>query len=164
MRVYVFFASQWVPADLETTFAFFSDAGNLEALTPPLLRFRIRTPLPIEMRQGALIDYDLRLHGLPVRWRTRIDRWERGRAFEDRQLSGPYAHWVHLHTFEAAAGGTRLCDRVEYSLPFEPFSYPAHRLYVLPTIERIFAYRRQVIAARFGGDGRETPPGEARAR
>lgn len=152
MRTHVLTASQWVPARLDAAFAFFADAANLEAITPPLLRFQILTPLPIEMREGARIDYRLRLHGLPVRWRTRIDRWEPGVAFVDRQLSGPYAQWVHLHTFEPERGGTRLGDRVEYALPLDPLSRPAHALYVRPTIERIFAHRRDVIARVLGPD------------
>jgi ligand-binding SRPBCC domain-containing protein len=159
MRVHVLAATQWVPTDLDTTFAFFADAANLEALTPPLLRFRIRTPLPIAMRAGALIEYDLALHGVPVRWRTRIDEWTPGVAFVDTQLAGPYARWVHRHTFARVAGGTLLGDRVEYALPLDPLSRPVHALYVRPTIERIFAFRRAEIARRFGGEGREAPPG-----
>lgn len=144
--------TQWVPLPLERTFAFFADAANLEAITPPMLRFRILTPLPIEMREGARIDYQLRLHGIPVRWRTRIDRWEPGVAFVDRQLSGPYAKWVHLHTFEPARGGTRIGDRVEYALACDPWSRPALALYVRPSVEHIFAHRRRVIAERLGRD------------
>lgn len=158
MRVHTFEARQWVPTPLDETFAFFADAANLEALTPPLLRFRIRTPLPIVMREGALIEYDLTLHRLPVRWRTRIDVWQRGVRFVDTQLSGPYARWVHLHTFAPQAGGTLLGDRVEYALPLDPLSRPAHPLYVRPTIKRIFAFRRAEIARRFGGGGHVTPP------
>jgi hypothetical protein len=154
---HVLTTSQWVPADVATCFAFFADAGNLERITPPFLHFRIRTPLPITMREGALIEYDLRLHGMPVRWRTRIDRWEPGRAFVDRQLSGPYTRWVHLHTFTPERGGTRLDDRVEYLLPLDPLSRPVHALYVRPTVERIFAHRHQVITEVFGADATATP-------
>jgi hypothetical protein len=152
MRTHVFEVAQWVGAPLPETFEFFADAANLEAITPPFLRFAIVTPLPIAMREGALIEYRLRLHGLPVRWLTRIEEWTPGRGFVDRQLRGPYALWVHRHTFDACDGGTRVRDRVDYALPLDPLSRPAHGLYVRPTIERIFAHRREVIARVLGGE------------
>src|SRR3712207_2633515 len=79
-----------VPAPIGETFAFFSNAANLQRLTPPWINFRIRTPLPIEMREGALIDYQIALYGVPIPWRTRIDAWDLGVRFIDRQLAGPY--------------------------------------------------------------------------
>ena len=156
MNVHRYEAHQWVEAPLEQAFGFFADAANLEAITPPFLNFRILTPLPVEMRVGARIDYRIALYGLPMVWKTRIERWEPGAAFIDRQLSGPYAQWIHLHQFESVAGGTQLYDRVDYALPLDPLSRPAHPMFVRPTIERIFAYRRRVIAQRFGGAGRES--------
>ena len=143
---------QWVPKGLEETFAFFSDATNLETITPAFMGFEIRTPRPIEMRAGTLIEYRIRLLGVPMPWLTRIDHWEPGRLFVDRQLRGPYARWVHLHTFAAERGGTRLGDRVEYALPFDPLSRPAHVLYARPMVERIFDHRRMVITERFGSE------------
>ena len=152
MHTHALERTQWVPASVDETFDFFADAANLESITPPWLHFRILTPLPISMHEGRLIEYRLRLHGLPVFWRTRISRWEPGVAFVDEQLRGPYAKWVHLHTFVAERGGTRLGDRVEYALPLDPLSRPAHPLYVRPLVERIFDHRHHVIAARFGHD------------
>ena len=87
MHTHLFERTQWVPASIDETFAFFADAANLESITPPWLHFRILTPLPIDMREGALIEYQLKLHGLPVHWRTRISRWEPGVAFIDEQLA-----------------------------------------------------------------------------
>ena len=103
-----------------------------------------------EQREGTRIDYRLRLHGVPIRWRARIDRWEPDRAFVDRQRAGPYAQWIHLHTFTTADGGTRIRDRVDYVVPPDPLSRPVGALFVRPTVERIFAHRRGVIAARLG--------------
>uniref|UniRef100_A0A832MII4 CDP-paratose 2-epimerase n=1 Tax=Eiseniibacteriota bacterium TaxID=2212470 RepID=A0A832MII4_UNCEI len=163
MRVHVFRSEQWVPRGLDETFAFFADARNLEAITPPFLRFRILTPGPIEMREGTLIDYALRLHGVPLRWRTRIDAWRPGQSFTDRQVRGPYARWVHLHTFEPARGGTWVRDRVEYALPLDPLSRPVHALLVRPDVERIFAYRRDVIARTLGAASARRPGGAAPA-
>lgn len=152
MREHLLETRQWVPVPPAEAFAFFADAANLETITPAFLRFEILTALPIEMRVGALIEYRLRLHGIPVHWRTRIDRWEPGVAFVDRQLSGPYAKWEHLHTFEAVRGGTLLGDRVAYALALDPLSRLAHGTYVRPSIERIFAHRRQVVARILGAD------------
>lgn len=148
--VHVLSSRQWIPAPLEECFAFFSDAANLEALTPPFLSFKILTPPPIEMRVGALIDYRIRLMGVPMPWRTRIDEWQPGRGFVDTQLRGPYARWVHRHTFTPADGGTWVKDEVEYALPFAPLSAPAHALFVRPQLRAIFAYRRQAIARLLG--------------
>jgi len=149
VKVHVLERSQWVPAPVAETFAFFTDAANLQAITPPWLHFRILTPLPLETRDGTLLDYVLSLHGLPVRWRTLIRDWREGAEFTDEQVRGPYARWVHRHTFRAERGGTRLGDRVEYALPFDPLSRPVHPLYVRPLVERIFDFRGEVITRRF---------------
>jgi len=96
---------QVVAADIKGTFAFFSNAANLDAITPPSLGFTILTPLPIVMRQGALIEYRLSLLGMPIHWLTRIDEWTPGRSFTDTQIRGPYAHWVHRHSFSPHRDG-----------------------------------------------------------
>ena len=107
MRERVLEREQVVPTPIERAFDFYSDAGNLERITPPWLRFRMVTPAPIEMREGALLEYRLVLHGIPVRWRTRIESWEPPVRFVDAQLRGPYALWHHTHEFEPdGSGGT----------------------------------------------------------
>lgn len=141
---------QWVGADIERTFAFFSNAANLETITPPYLHFRILTPLPIEIREGALIEYRIRLFGAPVHWLTRIEEWQPGRSFTDVQVRGPYALWVHRHRFTAREGGTLVEDHVEYRVPGTPLSAPVHSLFVRPTVERIFAHRRRAIERILG--------------
>ncbi len=128
---------------LVETFAFFSDAGNLERLTPPWLNFRILTPRPIAMGVGTLIDYRIVLYGVPIPWRTRIDVWEPGVRFVDRQLSGPYLWWHHEHRFDAAEGGTRVTDHVEY-LPRMRWVSSG---FVRRDVERIFAYRQEALPA-----------------
>jgi ligand-binding SRPBCC domain-containing protein len=134
-------------------FAFFADAANLEAITPPWLRFRILTPQPIAMRPGAPIEYRLRLHGLPIRWKTEITAWEPPFRFVDRQLSGPYRQWVHEHTFEARDGGTLMRDRVDYAVPGWLLEPLIDAWVVGPDVRRIFAYRRERMRQRFGGEG-----------
>ena len=136
---------QVVAQDADQAFAFFADAFNLEAITPPWLRFRILTPRPIAMREGALIDYRLSLHRVPCRWHTRIDAWEPGRRFVDRQISGPFGVWEHTHTFEAVRGGTLIRDHVVYRMPLGPLGEIGRRVLIGRDLERIFDYRREAI-------------------
>lgn len=132
---------QVLRAPIDRVFAFFADAGNLEAITPPFLKFRILTPRPIPMHEGALIDYALKLHGVPIRWRTRINAWEPGKRFVDEQIKGPYLLWVHEHTFTPTAdGGTLVRDHVQYRVPGGAL---ANRLFVRGQLDRIFAYRSE---------------------
>jgi len=138
-----------LPRPIDEVFAFFADAQNLQRITPPELAFRILTPPPVEVREGALIDYRLRLFGVPFGWRTRISRWEPPLRFVDEQLRGPYRSWIHLHEFEASGDGTRMTDRVEYRLPGHPFAGPVLPL-VRRQLDRIFRYRAGVIREILG--------------
>jgi ligand-binding SRPBCC domain-containing protein len=139
--------SQRLDVPAERAFAFYGDARNLEAITPPWLRFRVTSAPPGQLHGGALIEYRLRLHGVPVRWRTRIVVWEPPVRFVDVQLSGPYALWEHTHTFEpAAGGGLEIRDRVRYRIPLGPLGDLAHALFVRRDLERIFDYRRDAVA------------------
>jgi ligand-binding SRPBCC domain-containing protein len=147
MRVHVLEREQRIPAPPEDVFPFFEDAGNLEAITPPFLGFRVVTPRPIDMRAGALIEYRLRLHGLPVRWRTRIESFDPPRVFADVQLAGPYRLWHHTHVFEPdGRGGTVMRDRVRYALPLGPAGAVGHALFVRRDLRRIFDFRHQAVA------------------
>jgi ligand-binding SRPBCC domain-containing protein len=137
--------AQLVPLSADEAFSFFADAYNLEAITPPWLRFRILTPRPIAMGAGALIDYRLSLHRVPCRWHTRIDSWIPGRRFVDRQVSGPFSRWEHTHTFESQAHGTLIRDLVVYRMPLGPLGALAHRVLIRRDLERIFDYRRAAI-------------------
>lgn len=132
----------------DEVFAFFADARNLEALTPPLLHFRVVTPEPIVMGRGTLIRYRLRVHGVPVSWLTAITRWEPPHRFVDEQLTGPYALWRHTHTFEATDdGATLMRDVVRYRVGFGPLGGLANALLVRRDIEAIFDFRAQQIPA-----------------
>ncbi len=148
MRVHTLQRGQIVGADLDEVFAFFAHARNLEHLTPPWLHFEVLTPEPIAMCEGTLIDYRLRLHRLPIRWHTRIERWEAPRAFVDRQLRGPYRLWHHRHEFTPVPGGTLVRDHVHYALPLGPFGTVAAGL-VRRDLRAIFDYRQARVAARF---------------
>ena len=130
----------------QDVFPFFADAGNLERITPPWLGFSIETPEPIDMRQGALIDYRLKLHGLPLSWHTEIALWDPPHRFVDVQLSGPYRLWHHTHTFEPDGEGTLIRDVVRYALPFGPLGEIAHRVLVRRDLDRIFDFRVEEVA------------------
>lgn len=140
---------QFIPRTREEVFAFFVEASNLEALTPNFLRFRILTPRPIHMHPGTLIDYELQLFRLPLRWRTCIETFDPPQRFTDIQLTGPYQRWHHLHEFFEVSGGTLMLDQVDYALPLGILGKVAHACFVRRTLERIFDYRYQRLTGVF---------------
>jgi ligand-binding SRPBCC domain-containing protein len=146
MAIHVLKREQLLPGPPQAVFPFFGDALNLEAITPPWLGFRVVTPEPIEMAPGTLIEYRLKLHGVPIRWRTTIAVWDPPRRFVDVQLSGPYRMWHHTHDFSPTPdGGTRMTDTVRYALPLGPLGELAHRLLVRRDLERIFDFRQNEV-------------------
>lgn len=150
MHTYTLQREQRLSGTPEQVFAFFGDARNLEAMTPPLLQFRMITPDPITMGAGTQLRYRLKVRGLPVSWLTLIQEWEPPHRFVDEQLEGPYALWHHTHTFEPDGdGGTVMRDVVRYALPLGGLGEVAHRFVVRPDLERIFDYRAEAVAARF---------------
>lgn len=160
MRVREFQCELWLPLSPEELFPFFADAGNLDAITPAWLHFRIVTQGPIELRAGAVIDYRLRVRGLPLRWRTRINVWEPPHRFVDEQVRGPYRQWIHTHTFEPRDGGALCRDVVSYAVAFD---WLAHDLFLRRDIEKIFAFRQKALSATFGpGDNSNVHPAPPR--
>ena len=147
MKIRHFESELWLPRPRNEVFAFFADAANLDAITPPWVKFRTITPGPIEMRTGTLIDHRLRIRGLPIRWRTKITAWEPPARFVDEQIRGPYRLWIHEHLFEERDGGTLVVDRVRYAVPFD---FIVHPLLVRRDVERIFAWRTECLKRRFG--------------
>ncbi len=114
MREFTFHTELWLPRGRDEVFPFFAEARNLEAITPPWLNFEVLTPAPVAMRAGALIEYRIRVHGIPIRWRTEIVEWNAPHRFVDVQLRGPYTLWHHTHTFEGRGGGSLCLDDVRY--------------------------------------------------
>lgn len=146
MKQYLFEAEVWLPRPLSDVFAFFAEAHNLETLTPPWLHFEVLTPAPIVMGEGTLIDYKIRVHGVPIRWRTEITEWRPPHRFADRQLRGPYSVWDHTHTFEERDGGTLCMDKVLYRPRGGAL---VNWLFVRRDVENIFAYRQKRMAEIF---------------
>ncbi len=150
MTVHLLTRAQRLSGSPDAVFPFFAAARNLEAITPPWLGFQVRTPEPIAMAPGTLIAYRLKLHGVPLRWLTRIEEWEPGVRFVDAQVRGPYALWHHTHEFEAVAGPngepqTLMRDTVRYALPLGPLGEIARRAFVARDLARIFDFRAQAV-------------------
>ncbi|MBT4502098.1 MAG: SRPBCC family protein [Gemmatimonadetes bacterium] len=143
-RPHILETSMTLPLPREQVFAFFADAGNLERITPPNLHFEILAGRNILITEGMLIDYKLRLLGVPFAWQSRISRWEPPAIFVDEQLRGPYDLWIHTHTFTEEDGVTTIADRVQYRLPLWPLGEIALPLVRLQ-LRHIFAYRQRII-------------------
>jgi ligand-binding SRPBCC domain-containing protein len=149
-QTYRLVRTQLIPRPLAEVFPFFADAGNLEAITPPWLHFRILTPRPIQITSGALIDYRIRVLGIPLKWRTRIDAFEPPHRFTDTQVRGPYKLWLHTHEFEETPDGTLMTDRVDYQLSLGPIGWMARVLFVRRQLEQIFDFRYEAVERLLG--------------
>ena len=150
MREFEFTSSVRLARPLSEVFPFFSDARNLEALTPPWLRFEVLTPRSIEMKPGALIDYRLKVRGIPMSWRSEITVWEPPYRFVDEQRNGPYSLWIHEHRFREEDGETICEDKIRYAVPGGAL---VNALFVKRDVEKIFAFRRAAMLRLFGEGG-----------
>lgn len=149
MKERKFLSTIWIPVPIETAFAFFSKAENLDRITPGWLHFEIVTTLPIEMGAGTLLDYRLKLHGIPVKWRTEIVEWNPPSHFVDLQLRGPYQKWVHTHNFFERDNGTVVEDIVNYAVPGFFLESLINKYLIEPDLNRIFEYRRMQLGKIF---------------
>jgi hypothetical protein len=149
MHTYTLDQTQWIDRPIDEVFRFFSDAKNLEAITPPWVGFKILSMSTPEIEQGTRIGYRIRVHGLPLSWLTEITEWNPPYHFADVQLRGPYSLWHHTHQFEAHGERTLMTDHVRYSLPFGPIGRIAHTLMVRRDVEQIFTHRRRAIDEYF---------------
>jgi ligand-binding SRPBCC domain-containing protein len=160
VKVHVLERTQLLPGTPEEVFPFFADARNLEAITPPLLRFSVVTPEPIEMGVGTFIQYRLGFHHVPVTWHTSIQAWDPPHRFVDVQVRGPFALWHHTHRFTPAPSDPRatlMTDTVRYAVGFGFAGEIAHRVLVRRDLESIFDFRRQELPRLLPGTGRTGP-------
>jgi len=147
MKTFQIDRETWLPCTIDEVFPFFADASNLSVLTPDWLQFQVVSEIPVEMAVDTRIDYRIRLHGIPLKWTSRISHWEPPLFFVDEQVRGPYRLWIHEHRFEAADGGTRVWDHVRYGVWG---GRVVNRLMVEPDLERIFQFRADRLHQRFG--------------
>ena len=148
-KIYTFKKEQFVASDIDTVFEFFSRPENLEKITPKKMGFNIITPKPIEMKEGAIIDYTVKILGVPMRWRTIISSYKKNEYFVDEQLKGPYSYWRHKHYFKVVDGGVMIIDEITYALPLEAFRLIVHPLIIKPQLNEIFDFRFQTIQDKF---------------
>ena len=163
MSVHILTRQQELDGTPEDVFPFFADATNLEAITPPLLAFQVTTPRPIAMHAGTLIEYRLKVHRVPIRWRTLIEEWRPSELFVDTQIKCPYKLWHHTHTFEPLPGGrTLMGDVVRYSIGYGPLGDLARALFVGRDVASIFDYRAEVIEPLLAADVERRATGDGR--
>ena len=149
MKTFEINIKQHINKPLEVVFEFFSKPENLEMITPESLSFNMLTPTPVKMEKGSLIDYTIRLFGIPIHWRTLISDYEPPFRFVDQQIKGPYTFWHHTHTFRSVNGGVEIIDRVKYSLPLGWLGTLVHSIWVRKDLEKIFEHRKTVIQNYF---------------
>ncbi len=142
----ILFAQQYLPYTLEQVFPFFCDAKNLESITPPLLNFKVLKMATPQIQSGTLLDYRLKIHGIPVFWRTEILDWNPPYKFTDTQLKGPYQKWHHTHEFSKMSDGVLMTDLVRYKLPLGLLGWSLAFWFVARDVRKIFEYRRKVCA------------------
>lgn len=154
MKMYTLKRSQHIPRPLTETFSFFSRPENLALITPASLKFQMLTPPPLEMKEGAVIDYTIRPFVLALRWTTLITDFKPPLRFADLQLRGPYAYWHHAHTFTEEDDGTLMTDEIHYALPFGPFGRVVHALVVKHQLQGIFNHRKHALDEIFAQPAR----------
>ncbi len=143
------FTEQYFDKPLEEVFSFFADAQNLEKITPQWLHFKVKELSTLSLQEGTKIHYDLKIHGVPVKWVTDITRWERPTLFVDQQLQGPYELWYHEHAFRTMGKGTLMQDWVRYQLPLGKLGQWVGGMKVRADVDAIFRYRREMMAKDF---------------
>ena len=145
MKIYELNKTQYIQRSIEEVFSFFEKAENLALITPGKLAFKILTPTPISMVKGTLIDYTIRLMGIPIHWRTLITKYNPPHEFVDEQIKGPYKFWHHTHTFKVIDGGVQINDSVRYGIPMGILGQLVHQVWIKKNLENIFEYRKTVI-------------------
>lgn len=158
MQTYRLTCEMLVPRPLPEVFQVFENPSNLRKITPPWMKFRLISPKPVPMKQGAIIDYRLQWFIVPLRWRTLITSYEPPHFFVDEQARGPYVFWRHRHDFRETPDGTLVSDTVDYALPFGPLGRLTHQWVVAANLKTIFTYRQEALNRLWGGGSQIHPP------
>ena len=160
MKVHTIERTQIVRRPIDETFRFFTDPRNLKRLTPEYLGFKFLETPPPTLHVGSTVDYQIRLYGVPIHWRTRIEFVQAPAKFVDVQEKGPYALWRHRHMFsDAGHGRTEIKDQLEYALPLWPAGEVAYYLFVARSLREIFDYRETELAAIIAAESRAATTG-----
>ncbi len=149
MSLHVLTCEQFLPYPIDRVFDFFKKPENLDHVTPANLGFKILTPSPIPMAEGTVIDYTIRLYGIPMKWQTVITDYDPPHSFTDTQVKGPYKTWIHTHRFTPKDGGTLMADEVQYEVPLGFLGDIVKAVFVQKEVEKIFAYRKKIIGDLF---------------
>jgi uncharacterized protein (TIGR01777 family) len=144
-EAHVFEDRVWLSLEQKKVFEFFADEGNLEKITPSILSFSVVGKSTEKIEKGTLIDYRLKIHGVPAKWRTEITSWQPPIEFVDEQFKGPYSLWHHRHSFETLNGGTLIQDKVHYRLPVGVLGDLFGSGLVKSDVEKIFEFRQQSV-------------------
>lgn len=155
MELFNIESKQVVKRPLKDVFDFFSLPENLETITPKNLAFRILTPKPLVMKQGAVIDYTIKLFKIPIHWRTLITSYDPPYMFVDEQVKGPYTFWHHTHTFKEIDDGVEIQDKVIYAIPFGIIGRILHFLWIKRDLIKIFEYRKKIVEQFFTKENQE---------
>lgn len=147
MKIYRFYQKQFIKADLDHVWDFFSSPHNLNEITPPFMNFEILEITGSEkMFNGQRIKYKVSpFPFVRLKWVTEIIDIKPGSSFADNQLKGPFSLWHHEHYFKKADGGVEMEDHVSYAIPFGIIGRIANGIAVRKQVERIFEYRRKKI-------------------
>jgi ligand-binding SRPBCC domain-containing protein len=130
-----------------SVFDFYTNLENLARMASGDVTMRVaraETPLRLGSRVHFVLGH--RAFPMEVRWEAEITAFEPGRLFEDRQVKGPFEHWVHRHEFEQLGDGrTMVTDTIEVGAPMGVFGRLAERLLVGHKIDELFRQRREVL-------------------
>ena len=152
VKIYKKSVTQFIDKPLDVVFSFFAKPENLRRITPSTLDFQILTPTPISMAKGTVIDYNIKVMGIRVHWRTLITSYNPPTQFVDEQTKGPYLLWIHTHTFKIKDEGVEIHDCIEYSIPLGLLGRFVHFLWIKRKLDQIFDFRRRKIEEIFISD------------
>ena len=130
----------------EEAFAWHEREGALDRLIPPWEDVTIQQR-GNGIRDGSRVVLVNRVGPLKLSWVAEHCDYDRGRSFRDVQLSGPFAEWVHTHSFQPDGGECVLEDRIEYRLPGGWLGATLGSRLVRRKIDTMFSHRHDTTVA-----------------